>query len=91
MFSTMNSSYITLDFEPGHNPGQWPAPVRDFLCRFDKIFTLNQCIFVLSSIIKKATCSPALPDDGSPFERQVCKKLSLTARHRHTQGPKLAV
>jgi hypothetical protein len=42
MFSTMNSSYITLDFEPSHNFGKRAAPVRDFLCRFDKIFTLNQ-------------------------------------------------
>jgi hypothetical protein len=45
MFDTMNSSYATIDhFEPGRNPttlGQQPTLVRDFLCRFDKIFTLN--------------------------------------------------
>lgn len=45
MFSTMNSSYATIDFEPGRNAAQLgpqPSPVRDFLCRFDQIFTLNQ-------------------------------------------------
>jgi hypothetical protein len=41
----MNNSYATLDFEPGRNPatlGPQPTLVRDFLCRFDRIFTLNQ-------------------------------------------------
>lgn len=45
MFNTMNSSYATVDFEPGRAPSQLgpqPTFVRDFLCRFDKIFTLNQ-------------------------------------------------
>lgn len=45
MFGTMNSSYVSLIFEPGRNPatlGPQPTLVRDFLCRFDKIFTLNQ-------------------------------------------------
>jgi hypothetical protein len=45
MFCTMNNSYATLDFEPGRNLatlGPQPTLVRDFLCRFDKIFTLNQ-------------------------------------------------
>jgi hypothetical protein len=45
MFNTMNSSYASLDFEPGRDParmGPQPTFVRDFLCRFDKIFTLNQ-------------------------------------------------
>ena len=45
MFNTMNSSYATVDFEPGRVParlGPQPTFVRDFLCRFDKIFTLNQ-------------------------------------------------
>jgi hypothetical protein len=45
MFNTMNSSYATIDFEPGRDParmGPQPTLVRDFLCRFDKIFTLNQ-------------------------------------------------
>ena len=45
MFNTMNSSYATVVFEPGRDParlGPQPAFVRDFLCRFDKIFTLNQ-------------------------------------------------
>jgi SIR2-like domain len=45
MFNTMNSSYATVDFEPGRDParlGPQPTLVRDFLCRFDKIFTLNQ-------------------------------------------------
>jgi hypothetical protein len=45
MFYTMNNSYATLDFEPGRNPatlGPQPTLVRDFLCRFDRIFTLNQ-------------------------------------------------
>src|ERR1700722_8316153 len=41
----MNNSYAMVDFEPGRNParlGPQPTCVRDFLCRFDKIFTLNQ-------------------------------------------------
>lgn len=45
MFNTMNTSYTTVPFEPGRDParmGPQPTPVRDFLCRFDKIFTLNQ-------------------------------------------------
>jgi hypothetical protein len=45
MFNTMNGSYVTVDFEPGRVParlGPQPTFVRDFLCRFDKIFTLNQ-------------------------------------------------
>jgi hypothetical protein len=45
MFNTMNNSYAMVDFEPGRNParlGPQPTYVRDFLCRFDKIFTLNQ-------------------------------------------------
>jgi hypothetical protein len=45
MFSTMNSSYTNVSFEPGRDParmGPQPAFIRDFLCRFDKIFTLNQ-------------------------------------------------
>ena len=45
MFNTMNSSYSTAAFEPGRDPGRLgpqPTFVRDFLCRFDKIFTLNQ-------------------------------------------------
>jgi hypothetical protein len=45
MFNAMNSSYAIVDFEPGRDParmGPQPTPVRDFLCRFDKIFTLNQ-------------------------------------------------
>jgi hypothetical protein len=45
MFNSMNSSYATVDFEPGRDPGRMgtqPTLVRDFLCRFDKIFTLNQ-------------------------------------------------
>lgn len=44
MFSDMNSSYVTTDFEPGRQAIVGPGPtfIRDFLCRFDKIFTLNQ-------------------------------------------------
>jgi hypothetical protein len=45
MFSTMNSSYSSISFEPGRDIpkiGPEPNSVRDFLCRFDKIFTLNQ-------------------------------------------------
>jgi hypothetical protein len=45
MFSTMNSSYTSIGFEPGRDVakiGPEPNFVRDFLCRFDKIFTLNQ-------------------------------------------------
>lgn len=45
MFNTMNSSYAAANFEPGRDParlGPQPTFVRDFLCRFDKIFTLNQ-------------------------------------------------
>jgi hypothetical protein len=46
MFSSMNSAYAAVnDFEPGRDParlGPQPTLVRDFLCRFDKIFTLNQ-------------------------------------------------
>ena len=40
MFSVMNNSYMTIDLERA--PGTGPAFVRNFLCRFDKIFTLNQ-------------------------------------------------
>jgi hypothetical protein len=45
MFDTMNRSYATVGFEPGRDSarlGPQPTFVRDFLCRFDKIFTLNQ-------------------------------------------------
>jgi hypothetical protein len=45
MFNTMNDSYASVDFEPGRDParlGPQPTFVRNFLCRFDKIFTLNQ-------------------------------------------------
>jgi hypothetical protein len=45
MFNSMNSSYADVEFEPGRDParlGPQPNSVRDFLCRFDKIFTLNQ-------------------------------------------------
>jgi hypothetical protein len=42
MFDVMNSGFG--DFEPGKHRGLGPQPtyVRDFLCRFDAIFTLNQ-------------------------------------------------
>ena len=42
MFTTMNQGFG--DFEPAKNAGLGPQPtfVRDFLCRFDAIFTLNQ-------------------------------------------------
>jgi SIR2-like domain len=42
MFNTMNQGFG--DLEPDKNPGLGPHPtfVRDFLCRFDAIFTLNQ-------------------------------------------------
>jgi hypothetical protein len=45
MFGTMNNSYAGMSFEPGTEVarlGPQPTFVRDFLCRFDKIFTLNQ-------------------------------------------------
>jgi hypothetical protein len=42
MFTTMNQGFD--DFEPVKNAGLGHRPtfVRDFLCRFDAIFTLNQ-------------------------------------------------
>jgi SIR2-like domain len=42
MFDVMNSGFG--EFEPGKHQGLGPQPthVRDFLCRFDAIFTLNQ-------------------------------------------------
>src|ERR1700716_2453545 len=42
MFNTMNQGFG--EFEPVKNPGLGPQPsfIRDFLCRFDGIFTLNQ-------------------------------------------------
>jgi len=42
MFNTMNVAFG--DFEPGRHERAGPQPthVRDFLCRFDAIFTLNQ-------------------------------------------------
>lgn len=45
MFHTMAIGFANAEFEPGQNPsrlGPQPYPVRDFLCRFDAIFTLNQ-------------------------------------------------
>jgi hypothetical protein len=42
MFDIMNGGFG--DFEPGRHQqaGPQPTPVRDFLCKFDAIFTLNQ-------------------------------------------------
>jgi hypothetical protein len=42
MFYSMNNGFS--NFEPVTNPGLGPQPtfMRDFLCRFDAIFTLNQ-------------------------------------------------
>lgn len=42
MFYSMNNAFG--DFEPIKSPGLGPQPtfMRDFLCRFDAIFTLNQ-------------------------------------------------
>jgi SIR2-like protein len=45
MFHTMAIGFAASEFEPGQNPsklGPQPYPIRDFLCRFDAIFTLNQ-------------------------------------------------
>ena len=45
MFHTMAIGFTSGEFEPGQNPsmlGPQPHPIRDFLCRFDAIFTLNQ-------------------------------------------------
>src|SRR5207249_4100418 len=45
MFHTMAIGFAAAEFEPGQNPsklGPQPYPIRDFLCRFDVIFTLNQ-------------------------------------------------
>lgn len=45
MFTTMNNAFSKIEFEPGVEHarlGPQPTRVRDFLCRFDKIFTLNQ-------------------------------------------------
>jgi SIR2-like domain len=45
MFHAMAIGFANVEFEPGQNPsrlGPQPFPVRDFLCRFDAIFTLNQ-------------------------------------------------
>ena len=46
MFNTMNAHFT--EFEPGRHQGlgPQPSPVRDFLCRFDAIFTLNQDTFL---------------------------------------------
>jgi hypothetical protein len=45
MFHTMAIGFTNTEFEPGQNQsrlGPQPHPIRDFLCRFDAIFTLNQ-------------------------------------------------
>lgn len=45
MFYTMRIGFENTEFEPGQEAarlGPQPTPVRDFLCRFDAIFTLNQ-------------------------------------------------
>ncbi|MGM4886437.1 SIR2 family protein [Tardiphaga sp. 11_C7_N12_6] len=45
MFNIMAVGFSKVEFEPGQDPhklGTQPSPVRDFLCRFDAIFTLNQ-------------------------------------------------
>jgi hypothetical protein len=45
MFHTMKTGFMNTEFEPGQEAariGPQPTPVRDFLCRFDAIFTLNQ-------------------------------------------------
>lgn len=44
MFYSMNIGFQEPDFEPGRHDriGPQPTNVRDFLCRFDAIFTLNQ-------------------------------------------------
>jgi hypothetical protein len=45
MFHTMAIGFQNTEFEPGQNKAQLgpqPHPIRDFLCRFDAIFTLNQ-------------------------------------------------
>lgn len=41
----MKIGFMNTEFEPGQDAarlGPQPTPVRDFLCRFDAIFTLNQ-------------------------------------------------
>jgi hypothetical protein len=45
MFHTMKIGFMNTEFEPGQDAarlGPQPTPVRNFLCRFDAIFTLNQ-------------------------------------------------
>jgi hypothetical protein len=45
MFHTMAIGFSGGEFEPRQSlqmPGPQPHPIRDFLCRFDAIFTLNQ-------------------------------------------------
>lgn len=45
MFHTMRIGFTNTAFEPGQTEariGPQPTPMRDFLCRFDAIFTLNQ-------------------------------------------------
>jgi hypothetical protein len=45
MCHTMRIGFANTSFEPGQEEarlGPQPTPVRDFLCRFDAIFTLNQ-------------------------------------------------
>jgi hypothetical protein len=45
MFHTMRIGFQNSEFEPGLREariGPQPTPIRDFLCRFDAIFTLNQ-------------------------------------------------
>ena len=45
MFYTMRIGFENTEFEPGQREAQLgpqPTPIRDFLCRFDAIFTLNQ-------------------------------------------------
>jgi hypothetical protein len=45
MFHTMRIGFSNTAFEPGQGEARIdaePTPVRDFLCRFDAIFTLNQ-------------------------------------------------
>ena len=45
MFHTMRVGFDGVQFEPAHDKymiGPQPYHIRDFLCRFDAIFTLNQ-------------------------------------------------
>jgi hypothetical protein len=71
MFNTMNQGFS--DLEPVKNPGLGPQPtlVRDFLARFDAIFTLNQDTFLEQQYINSGLL------DGSQGKWFACRSPGL--------------